>query len=67
MFRNHLKAMTLGLVGAASVMAFNASAVIDTAGITASITEGQTAAVLIAIAFGVAVWAVKGVKLIRRA
>ena len=39
----------------------------DTTAITAAITDGQTAAVAVAIAFGVAVWAVRAVKMIRRA
>ena len=66
---NRLKTKAALLPGVATlaVLAGNASAVIDTAGITASITEGQTAAVLVAVAFGVAVWAIRGVKMIRRA
>lgn len=58
-------AVVLGAVSLAS--AFGASAVVDTASITAAITEGQAAAVAVAIAFGVAVWAVRAVKMIRRA
>jgi hypothetical protein len=38
---------------------------VDTATITTAITEGSTAAVLIAVAWGAAWWAVKCVKLIR--
>lgn len=52
---------------ALATFAGSASAAIDTTAVTAAITEGQTAAVLIAVAFGVAVWAVRGVKMIRRA
>lgn len=57
----------LAVAGAAAVLAGNASAAIDTTSVTAAITEGQTAAVAVAIAFGVAVWAVRTVKMIRRA
>ncbi|GAA5008861.1 hypothetical protein FNZ56_02910 [Pseudoluteimonas lycopersici] len=38
----------------------------DTTAITSAITDGQTAAVAVAIAFGVAIWAVRALKLIRR-
>lgn len=61
------KSALLGLGSAALVLAGNASAAIDTTSVTAAITEGQTAAVAVAIAFGVAVWAVRTVKMIRRA
>ena len=57
-------ALSAGL--AALALAGNASAAIDTTAITAAITEGQVAGVLVAVAFGVAVWAIRGVKLIRR-
>lgn len=55
-------------VGAVSLAAMgSANAVVDTAAIVASITEGQAAAIVVALAFAVAVWAIKGVKMIRRA
>lgn len=65
--RMNRKSAVLAVGVSALAFAGNALAVIDTAGIVASITEGQTAAVLVAIAFGVAVWAVRGAKMIRRA
>lgn len=53
---------------ALALLAGNASAApIDTAGILTAITEGQVAAVAVAIAFGIAVWAIRAVKMIRRA
>lgn len=61
-----LKTVALGMAAALATIAGNASAAIDTTAITGAITEGQAAAVLVAVAFGVAVWAVKGVKLVRR-
>lgn len=67
MFNNKLKSTAAAVGGAAALLAGNASAAIDTTAITGSITEGQTAAVAVALAFGVAVWAVRGVKMIRRA
>lgn len=67
MFNNRLKSIAAAVGGAAALLAGNASAAIDTTAITGSITEGQTAAVAVALAFGVAVWAVRGVKMIRRA
>lgn len=54
-------------LGAMALTIGSANAAIDTTEILASITEGQVAAVLIAVGFGVAVWAVRGVKLVRRA
>jgi hypothetical protein len=64
-----LKGKLHAVVPAASlaVLAGSANAAIDTTAITGAITEGQTAAVLVAVAFGVAVWAIRGVKMIRRA
>lgn len=44
----------------------NAFAAIDTAPILASISAGQVAGVAVAIAFTVAVWAIRGIKLTRR-
>jgi hypothetical protein len=38
----------------------------DTTAIASAITDGQTAAVTVALAFGVAIWAVRALKLIRR-
>lgn len=55
------------LLGVTALLAGNANAVVDTTAIVASITEGQAAAIVVALAFGVAVWAVRGVKMIRRA
>ena len=43
------------------------NAAIVTTEITGAIDEGKAAAIAIALAFGVAVWAVRGVKMIRRA
>ena len=63
----HKKSGAFALGVTALALAGNASAAIDTTSVTAAITEGQTAAVAVAIAFGVAVWAVKTVKMIRRA
>lgn len=55
-------------VGAVSLAAMgSANAVVDTAAIVTAITEGQAAAIVVALAFGVAVWAIRGVKMIRRA
>lgn len=62
-FKSGLYALGAG----ALVAAGNASAAIDTTGITAAITDGQAAAVVVALAFGVAVWVVRGTKMIRRA
>ena len=66
MLKNH-KGKLVSVGAGLAAFAGSASAAIDTTAITAAITEGQTAAVLIAVAFGVAVWAVKSVKLTRRA
>ncbi len=49
-----------------ALVAGQASAVIDTSSVTAAITEGQAAGIVVALAFGVAVWAIRGVKMIRR-
>lgn len=56
-------------VGAASLAVTGSAfaAAPDTTAILAAITEGQTAAVVVALAFAVAVWAIRGVKMIRRA
>lgn len=62
--KGHVVAPAAGL-GAALLMG-SANAAISTTEILASITEGQTAAVAVGIAFGVAIWAVRGVKLMRR-
>lgn len=59
-------ALSAGAVSLAAMGSAFAAAP-DTTGITAAITEGQTAAVVVALAFGVAVWAIRGVKMIRRA
>jgi len=57
----------LAILAAGSVFAAsNASAAIDTTATLASITEGSAAGVAVALAFGVAVWAIRGVKLMRR-
>lgn len=66
MFRN-AKKVALATGFALATVAGASSAAISTTEITAAITEGQTAAVLVAVAFGVAVWAIRGVKMIRRA
>lgn len=65
---NNAKRFALGLsllllAGAASAT----TPAIDTSAIVTSISDGQAAAIVVALAFGVAVWAVKGVKMIRRA
>ena len=59
----------LGAVGALSLAGVGSAFAVapDTTAILASITDGQTAAIAVALAFGVAVWAVRGVKMIRRA
>lgn len=67
MFKSQKLPVLVALSTATVFAAGNASAVIDTTAVTAAITEGQTAAVVVAIAFGVAVWAVRTVKMIRRA
>jgi hypothetical protein len=61
-FKLALFMLTVSLFGVAG----NAAAVIDTASVTSAISEGQAAGIVVALAFGVAVWAIRGVKMIRR-
>lgn len=62
----NLKTLALSLAVGAFAVAGNASAAIDTAGTLASINEGGAAGVVVALAFGVAVWGIRAVKLMRR-
>jgi len=59
-----MKKIGVALLALSPGLAFAAAPDVTT--ITTAITDGQTAAVTVALAFGVAVWAIKALKLIRR-
>lgn len=66
--QSNKKGMAAGIGAALATVGGSAMAVApDTTAVLASITDGQTAAVAVALAFAVAVWAIRGVKMIRRA
>lgn len=58
-------ALSLAALGAAMTFTNGAFAQIATTDITDAITDGQVAGVAVSLAFGVALWLIKGSKLVR--
>lgn len=69
MIGNKAKSAAVAVGATSAVLAGNASAStgFDISAVLGTITEGQVAGVAVALAFGVAIWAIRGAKMVRKA